>query len=208
MIEEYRLSKLPKYGKTFVGAFAILMIGIVLWMFVLGGMESGMFFSEDETVAEIAEESVNKYGNIQEEESMEPLIEDSELVTPPDWSDSGEQKVITEEDEGKFSDEDTEPAIPFWEKFEDNMESSMEHFSSEVLLFFAVGLVFLFTGYSAGAKKFFYIWLPILVVLHAFGVAGYGFCWPSNFIMYVVGPLILLTLLVLAIMILKDLARK
>jgi len=209
MIEEYRLSKLPRYGKIFIAAFAIMIIGVVLWMFVLGGLESGMVGNGDATVEEIAEEAVTDLGTIEEEEAMEPLIEDSELVTPPDWSDSGEQKVITEADEEKFADVgDTAPAISFWEKFEENMEISMEHFSSEVLLFFAVGMVFLFTGYGGATKRFFYIFLAVLIVLHAFGVAGYGFCWPADIIMYVIGPIILLTLLVIAVMILKDLGRK
>ncbi len=207
MIEGYRLSKLPKYGKTFVAAFALLLIGVVLWMVFLGAMESGMIGTSDELAgSDIIQEGAHQ-GEVEipEEEAIEPLIEDSELVTAPNWSDSGEQRVITEADTSAFL--DTEPAVPFRDAFESNLEWSMEHFASELLLFFAAGLLFLFTGYSDRLKRFLYIWLGILIFVHAIGMAGMGFCWPANAIMYVVGPLILLTFLVMAVMILKDLGR-
>ena len=203
MFEQYSLSKWPSYGKTFVAVFALLIIGIVLWMFILGAMESKMFCSGP---------TYDEYGVVPEKEAMEPLFEESELVTPPDWTDSGEQKVITKGDADDFRNLDDygelEPNVSFWNQFSANMGWSIEHFASESMLFFAVGFLFLFTGYSTKTKRFLIVWTGVLIVLHAFGTAGFGFCWPSDFLMYGIGPLLLLTLLLMAVMILKDLGRK
>jgi len=200
MFENIKLSRLPGYGKLFVALFTVLVILVVLWMVLLGAMESGIIGEPVQRFDyEAAEEALDQ--------EIEAIMADEQAVTAPNWTDSGQQEPITPEDEEIFE-EYAEEELPFWELFREKVGEGLEHISSQALIFFALGLLFLFTGYSIGIKKFFYWLLAILIALYAIGTSGHGFCWPADFLFYSACPLILIILFIMAIMVLKDLGRK
>ncbi len=227
MLNDFNLSKLPGYGKLFVALYTLLVILVVIWMTILGAMEAGIIGDmgpyDDEM--ELAGE-YEPYDDNEDEEAAaaedydELLIEDS-AVTPPQWGDSGEQEDIAmadtemfagpeeeeeyeEEYEGYVEDED----ITFWLHFNENMRAAIEHLSSQAMLFFGLGIFFLFSGYSKGTKKLFFWILGILIGLHLLGISGQGFCWPADLLTYSAGPLILIGFFIMGIMILAGLGQK
>ena len=204
MFDDFNLTKLPSYGKLFVGLFGVLIIMVIIWMAVLGSMEAGMLGDDDE-YGEIME----PYEEYDFEADIETIMADEQAVTPPDWADSGHQEPIEPEDIEEFEDfAEEEYALTFWEKLEENLEWAMEHLAAQALLFFAVGLVFIFTTYSAGTKRFFIWVLMLLIVLHILGMTGSGFCLPANILLWGIGSLLLVWLLIMDVMILVNLRKK
>jgi len=207
MFNEFNLTKLPPYGKLFVSLFCVLILFVVLWMSILGLMEARIIgaptYDEEEAFEEYDAQA-----------DLETIALDDEAVTTPDWSDSGEQKQIESEDipeyeeyaEEQFSED--EYALTFWEKFEENIEWSMGHLSTQTLLFFALGLLFIMTTYSAGVKKFFLWLLALLMILHTLGITGIDFCWPAQLLTWVGGPMLLIVLFIMDLMILVNLRQK
>ncbi|UCD95091.1 MAG: hypothetical protein JSU69_03305, partial [Candidatus Zixiibacteriota bacterium] len=176
MFNDLTLGKLPPYGKLFVALFSVLVIIVVVWMLMVGAMEAGIVGFDESAYEE------EWYDEYEFEMDVDEIMSDEEAVTPPDWTDSGEQEPIEPEDIEKFEEEYEEEEYPFWLRFEDNAIRALEHIGSRAILYFAVGLIFMFTTYPAGAKKFFFWLLGILLILHVIGVTGHGFCWPANFL--------------------------
>ena len=207
MLENFNLPKLPPYGKLFVSLFCILILMIVVWMTVLGLMEAKIIGAP-----EFDEESAIEEYDAQAD--IQTIALDDQAVTPPDWSDSGEQEPIESEDideyeefaEEQFDEEDY--ALTFWEKFKENMEWSMGHLSTQTILFFALGFLFVLTTYSAGVKKLFLWLLGIFSIVHAFGIAGFDFCWPATVFTWIGGPLLLIIMFIMALMILLNVRQK
>ncbi|MEW5924838.1 MAG: hypothetical protein AB1746_12715 [Candidatus Zixiibacteriota bacterium] len=206
MPNDFNLTKLPPYGKLFVTLFCILVLFIVVWMTILGMMEArliGDFSNEEQAFEEYDAQA-----------DLNTIELDDKAVTAPDWSDSGEQEPIDSETLDDYEEyaedqvDEDEEALTFWEKFKENMEWAIEHLSTQTMIFFGLGLLFIFTTYSAGVKKFF-LWFPaLLIFLHALGISGYDFCWPAKFFIWVCGPLLLITLFIMSLMILTNVRKK
>jgi small-conductance mechanosensitive channel len=204
MLNDFNLTKLAPHGKLFIALFAVLIIFVIVWMAAIVLMEAGILGDVGQY-----EEAVEPYEEYDFEADMETIMADEQAVSPPDWSDSGQQVPIEPEDIEEFEEyAEEEYALSFWEKLKENLEWAIEHLSSQALLFFTVGLVFMFTTYSAGTKKFFIWILMILIVLHVLGITGFDFCLPANILMWVFGPLLLVWLLIMDVMILANLRKR
>lgn len=150
-MDDLRLHKLPQCGKAFVAFFCIMVLVVMIWMALIGMMESGMLGDMASTIKQ----------------------------------------------EG-FS----------WAHFKANMTWSLSHLGTQALLYFAVCLLFFMTTYSHKLKKALFWILGILIGLHIFGIAGYGFCWAANMLTYTMGPIIIVIFFLMAVMILVDLCKK
>ncbi|UCD93619.1 MAG: hypothetical protein JSU69_07555 [Candidatus Zixiibacteriota bacterium] len=204
MLDDFNLTKLPAHGKLFIVLFGILIIMVIIWMALIALMEAGMLGDFGQYG-----ETMEPYDEYDFQADMETIMTDEDAVTPPDWADSGRQEPIEPEDIEEFEDfVEEEYALTFWEKLKENLEWAMEHLATHALLFFAVGLVFIFTTYSPGTKRFFIWVLMLLIVLHVLGMSGSGFCTPANILMWVFGPILLVWLLIMDVMILANLKKK
>lgn len=195
MFNDFNLAKLPPYGKTFVGLFACLVMVVIVWMMIVDLMEWEVLGEKAETFEEydIAAD-------------METIMADDRAVTPPVWSDSGQQEPIEPSDIERFK-EAAEPGMSFLSRFEENAGRALKHVSVRTLLYFAIGLMFMFTTVSPKAKKLFYWSLAILMILHFIGLTGRGFCWPADALIYICSPLILILLFAMAIVILVNMRK-
>ncbi len=207
-MKDFKLHKLPYCGKVAVVFFCIMVMVAMIWMAIVGLMESGLFTPyENELLAEeIYEEEAIPY------EEVEEVIPER-AITPPEWEDSGQQEPIGQEDTGYFEEEpddyeDMELESGGWMLFKRNMEWSLEHLSTQALLYLAVCLLFYLTTYSYKLKKVLFWVLGILIGLHVFGIVGFGFCWPANFLTYFCGPIIIVLFFIMALMVLLNLGKK
>jgi len=207
VFNDFNLTKLPPYGKTFVAFFALLVIFIVIWMSILGLMGIGFIGETDQYSADYTDQE--QYLEYDAQTDINTIMSDDSAVTPPDWSDSGEQEEIEPDDVDEFEDyaEEQEDQL-LWLQFEGNMVEAIGHIGTQAVLYFAVCLLFGFTTYSAGLKKTFFMILGILLIGHLFGLSGKGLCWPADFLTYFCGPLILIIFFVMSLMILVNLKKK
>jgi len=208
IMEDFKLYKLPRCGKVFVAFFCIMVMVAMIWMAIVGLMESGCYAPYESELLE--EETYEEEVPIEEVEESIP----EEAVTPPEWEDSGQQEIIETEDEEYFEEEDEEAyeedefEYGGWTQFDENMRWSLEHLSSQALLYLSVCLLFFLTTYSHKLKKALFWILGILIGLHVFGIVGYGFCWPANFLTYFCGPIIIVLFFIMALMVMINLGKK
>jgi hypothetical protein len=188
---DVRVSDLPPYGKLFVGLFCILVLIVLVWMTVLGLLHAGIvgYHYED-----CPTDNTLK---------MEAMLATQTPTVEALWDDSG--KVI-DIDDPLFHGQPGH--LSNWHIFRDNLEWAIGHAGTQTMLFFALGLIFMFTNYSDKARKRMY-WLGFnLIVLHVIALSGCGFCLPANVLIYTSGPLLLLILAIMTIMILASLRKK
>ena len=98
---------------------------------------------------------------------------------------------------------------PFEEEpnFRENIGLAHTHINGQTLLFFAMGVVFLFTSAKPRVKKIVYWIFGISVVLHAIGLSGEGYHWYFDDILAISGAVILAVIVYMAIRVYVDLSR-
>ncbi len=197
MWDKFNLTMLPPHGKLFVGIFTALMLAVMLWAGALATIESGIFSgNEDEMQAQ---------ATFDYQSDMETIKADSQAVSAPNWADSGQEEPINNEDMGKFAGSDERST---WEKFVDNFKLGHVHLNGHTALFFAIGTIFFFSTASIKRKKLVYWVFGPAILIHAIGLAGLDTCKWSKIFIYIGGPLILLSVLYMAILIFGDLRKK
>jgi len=234
MLDKFRLNNLPGYGKVFVGLFTTLMLVVAGWAAFLVYFEKVVEMDEyyDEAYAEQAWNGDEEYTaddeNMADEarqEDAELLAEDSSAVLAPVWDSNyagrevhadsvsnvehfrDRDKEMAVEDEMPMDDNDD---IDLYEEgdFEENVKLAHTHVNGQTLLFFAIGLVFLFSTVSAGLKKTLYWIFGPAVILHLVGLAGHGYGGFYDIALYISGTAILICITVMAVLIYLDLGRK
>lgn len=188
---DVRISGLPPYGKTFVGLFCILVLVVLVWMTMLGFLHAGLngYHYED-----CLTDNTLK---------MEAMLATQKATVDPPWNDSGE---VTENDSPLMPRDSGH--LSNWHIFRNNLEWAIGHAGIQTLLFFALGLIFMFTAYSDKAKKRMYWTGFILITVHVIALSGCGFCLPANILVYTSGPLLLIVFAIMTIMILVNLKKK
>jgi len=233
MLDKFRLNNLPGYGKLFVGLFTTLMLVMAGWAAFLVYFEK--VIAMDENYNEVyngeawnGDEAVADDSEIQDaarQEDAELLAEDSEAVLAPIWDSTYAGREVHADSVSNvehFRDRDKEMAVEgetpmddndeveLYEEgdFEENVKLAHTHVNGQTLLFFAIGLVFLFTTVSAGLKKTIYWIFGPAVLLHLVGLAGHGYCYFYDIALYLSGTAILICIAVMAVLIYLDLGRK
>lgn len=192
MFNDFNLTKLPPYGKLFVGLFTFLMLAVFLWATTLATVESGIFGHQESEEYDY-------------QADMETILSDDQAVTAPDWSDSGEQEPIDESNAEEFTEPGEESA---WETFEDNLKLSHVHLNGHTALFFGLGAIFLFSTVSPRAKKLSLWIFGVAIFLHAVGLAGLDSCTYGKILSYIGGIPLLSMILFMSLRIFADLRRK
>nr|MBN2277640.1 hypothetical protein [candidate division Zixibacteria bacterium] len=207
MFNDFNLTKLPPYGKTFIAFFAVLVMFLVVWMTVIGLMSIGIIGELNTDLDDY--EAGEGYGEYDTEADFNTILSDDSAVTAPEWADSGEQEPIEYDDLDKFEEYARQQECQLmWLQFEGNMAEAIGHITTQSLLYFVVCLLFAFSTYPVTLKKWFFIILGILIIGHLFGLSGKGFCWPANFLTYFCGPVILVMFFIMSLMILVNLRKK
>lgn len=192
MFNDFNLTKLPPYGKLFVGIFTSLMLAVFLWAATLATVESGVFGDE-------------KSEEYDYQADMETILSDDQAVTAPDWSDSGEQEPIDESNAEEFKEPGEESA---WETFEDNLKLSHVHLNGHTALFFGLGGIFLFSTVAPRTKKLSLWIFGVAIFLHAVGLAGLDSCIYGKILSYIGGIPLLAMILYMSLRIFADLRKK
>lgn len=81
------------------------------------------------------------------------------------------------------------------------------HINGQTLLFFAIGLVFLFTSVSPTTKRVIFWLFGVCIVLHVAGLTGQGTHWLWDDLLAVSGALMLIVIAYMALLIFVDLAK-
>jgi hypothetical protein len=89
-----------------------------------------------------------------------------------------------------------------------NVKLAHTHINGQTLLFFAIGLVFLFTSVKPKSKKILFWIFAVSVVVHNIGLTGEHYHWLYDEMLAVSGVLILASIAFMALMIYMDLLKK
>lgn len=238
MIDNIRLSELPPYGKLFVALFTTLMLLVGVWAAFIYYVEKGMVDTDhlpayldvpEEAVTGTDEEEFQEDLHMQEDAAM--LAEDSGAVLAPIWdtnfaglevhvdslSNIEHFRQVDEEMEaeareyGYDGDYDRPYDVDETGEARDlrrNVGLAHTHINGQTLLFFAIGLVFLFTSAPPRTKKIVYWLFGISVFLHAVGLSGEGYHWLFDDILAISGVAIVVVIVHMALLIYVDLAKK
>ena len=93
-------------------------------------------------------------------------------------------------------------------RFKHNVKLAHTHINGQTLLFFAIGLVFLFTSVKPKPKKILFWVFAVAVVVHNIGLTGQHFNWLYDEMLAVSGVLILAAIGYMAVTIYMDLLKK
>ena len=93
------------------------------------------------------------------------------------------------------------------EELEDNLKMAHTHINGQTLLFFAIGLVFLFTSVAPRTKKIALWIFASSILIHVIGLSGEGYHWLYDDILAASGMAILISIIYMAFMIFIDLAK-
>lgn len=89
-----------------------------------------------------------------------------------------------------------------------NLGLAHVHINGQTLLFFSLGLIFLFTSASIKIKKLLFITFSAAIVVHVIGLSGEGFHWIFDELLAVSGVVILVAMLYMAFRIYVDLGHQ
>lgn len=219
MTNNIKIQNFPAYGKLFVGLFTALMLFVCLWAVFLFYVDKGMIsegtlppyllpdnsLSQDiiSTTEEIAED-------------IEEISEDSLARLAPIWDSiiSGEEISVDSATIAKyFTEINPVNEVETEEHNEDhnlrhNVGLAHTHINGQTLLFFALGLVFLFTSVKPKLKKILLIIFGVAILIHAIGLSGEGFHWFYDDILALSGLTLLLIIPYICFLILLDLLKK
>ncbi len=214
MVEIIRLSNLPPYAKVFVGVFTTLMLLVCAWAVTIFYIEKGAVSEEDLS----AFKSYGKFPEAEQEpaEEAELYAEDSSAVLPPIWDSdfAGREVPVDSLTKSEYlrqrylkmmaernKENDQQP------NFRENIGLAHTHINGQTLLFFAMGVVFLFSSVKLRIKKIIYWIFGISIVFHAIGLTGEGYHWFFDDILVISGLAILAVIVYMAMRIYVDLFK-
>jgi hypothetical protein len=125
------------------------------------------------------------------------------------WIYSVEKGVVSEGDKPLYLQDETqtEPEEHDTPDFRHNLGLAHTHINGQTLLFFAIGLIFLFTSVSCKTKKTVLWVFAISIVVHVTGLTGQGFHFIFDDVLAISGVVILLSIVYMALRIYVDLAK-
>jgi len=214
MFERYRLSELPPSAKLFVAIFTTLMLLVCCWAVTIFVVEK--IGANEEYIAPYEDERDTMESDLERQEDAELFAEDSGAVLAPIWdSDFAGREVLVDsvsnlEYFGRREAQMAKDAAEFYAEepeFDENISLAHTHINGQTLLFFALGLVFLFTSVAARMKKIVYWVFGSAIVLHAIGLTGEDYHWFFDTILVITGAVIVLTILYMAFRIYADLVK-
>ena len=219
LFERYRLSDLPPFAKLFVAIFTLLMLLVCLWA-VLIFYETKGKIGNDALPLYMQTDSVVTDSAAMSEEITQDIAEiaaDSEAVQAPVWdsTQAGEEQPLDSAEVARIAllamaqqqAADDAERTSTESRFRHNLGLAHTHVNGQTLLFFAIGVVFLFTSVAPKTKKIIYWVFGICIVLHAAGLTGQGYCWVWNDLLAITGVLMLVVIVYMALLIFVELGK-
>jgi len=163
-------------------SYAKLFIGLftTLMLFVCGWAITILYVEKGMISPEqVPAYVVEPYGQVDTAKAQEPESEPKQKVTP---------------DQSR-------------RRLKHNVKMAHTHINGQTLLFFAMGLVFLFTSVKPKIKKNIFWVFAVSVVVHNIGLTGENYHWLYNEMVAVSGVLILVSIAYMAVVIYADLLR-
>lgn len=224
MIQNIRLSELSPHGKLFVGLFTTLMLFVCLWAMAIFYVEKGLVTVDEYELSSGGYDTLPA-GDVDDNIALdiEEILADSASELAPDW-DSNLMEEQVQYDAAELADSFEKydaQAVPYDQSLDmgeypepgdadhirHNLGLAHTHINGQTLLFFAIGLVFIFTSVKPRAKKTVLLTFAVAVLVHAVGLTGEGFHWFFDDILAISGVIILVSIIYMALMIYVDLAR-
>ena len=227
-MDQFRLQNLPPYAKLFVALFTTLMLLVVGWSMFIFYVDKGMVEegsrpdyydkwgadSDDGVISPTEDEMIN--------EDVDAIGGDEESVLAPIWDsavagqdvkvDSATMKSAFADRERQLEEESLDPgngtSNERYAQLRRNVGLAHTHINGQTLLFFALGVVFLFTSVAASRKKLVLWVFAVAVVVHAIGLSGETFHWIFDDILAVSGVTLLVVIPYMALLIYVDLSKK
>lgn len=220
MIDQFQLRNLPPYAKVFVGVFTTLMLLVCVWSMFIYVVHQGIVTSED-PLAYMKEqpEPDTQY-------DIEAILADSNSVLAPIWdslfagrearADSASMAIFMRHADSVLKAQRAD-SVFFEEQgyergstkhLQHNVGLAHTHINGQTLLYFAIGLIFLFTSAPAKTKSIVYWLFGAVIVVHAIGLSGRWFGSLFDDILAISGVILLLLIAYMAFVIYMDLARK
>lgn len=214
-LEAFRLANLPPYAKLFVAIFTALMLCVCFWAIWIYYEREGKI-SAEEIPAYSQQEENGGISQVQEE--LNVIAEDTLAVYAPVWDTqvAGREQPIDSADIMRMARqaiaEARDEAIDAGEEDKSGLSHNLGlahvHVNGQSLLFFAIGLIFLFSSASAGMKMIVYWTGGITVLVHTIGLTGEGYAEIFEDILALSGVVLLGIFAFMAFRIFMDLARK
>jgi hypothetical protein len=183
----FQLRNLPPYGKTFVGVFTALMLCVCIWAVWIYTARYGRVDTEH-LPAYLQKNDLKA--------DIEELKHDSNAVMAPVWGDStaGEERPIDSATIEAIKKQSLQVSKNSSTDPDDDLGLAHTHINGQTLLFFALGLAFLFSSATAKVKKIIYWLFGVLVVTHNLGLSfrSCGGVWGDLLAVSGVGMLLLI----------------
>ena len=218
--------KLPSFSplaKLFVGLVTTLMLLVCLWAVWIYQVSKGEV-DEDHLPAYLQSKTQD---NLTPEQEIDAIASDSETVLAPVWDsshagepekldstdiDSMEELAETEEvpeasDSSALPVGSNEPYVDGESHLRYNLGLAHTHVNGQTLLFFALGLLFLFTSVKPKTKRIVLWSFAACILIHAVGLSGQGFNWIFDDILALSGVVMLALIAYMCLMIYVDLGR-
>ena len=205
-LHSFRLRNLPPYAKTFVGIFTALMLCVGIWaVWVFSARYGGV--DQDNLPAYLRQNSNDLRSDIEE------LQADSSAVMAPVWDkkQAGREQKIDSATLSAIEHRKIPKDVSRYESGGDtdrDLGLAHTHQNGQTLLFFAIGLVFLFTSVSPKVKGIVYWIFGATILLHTIGLTGRSHASIFRDMLPFAGFAILVMIAYMAFMIFADLAKK
>ena len=220
-IDQFQLRNLPTYGKLFVALFTTLMLLVIMWAALIYLVEKGRVTVKD-PLAYMKESAVE-----QRERDIEAILADPNSVLAPIWDsimagreaevDSISLAIFFAKADSILSAQRTDSLVqsgPYryaprsQEHFRRNVGLAHTHINGQTLLYFAIGLIFLFSSAAPKTKKIIYWLFGVSIVLHVVGLTGEGFGSAWDDLLAISGVVLLVMIAYMAFVIYMDLGKK
>lgn len=205
-LDIFRLRNLPPYAKTFVGIFTALMLCVGIWaVWIFSARYGGV--DQDNLPSYLRQNTNDLKADIDE------LKADSSAVMAPVWDQkqAGREQKIDSATLSAIEHRRLPKDVSRYESGGDpdrDLGLAHTHQNGQTLLFFAIGLVFLFTSVSPRVKKFVYGTFGVTILLHTIGLTGRSHAPIFSDLLSFAGFAIVAVIAYMAFMIFADLAKK
>lgn len=234
----FYLKDLPSYGKLFVGLVTALMLGVCLWSVIIFYVDKGLIDESTEMpylqkqevdTDDLPKEKLPSKEEV--EDAVEQLSEDSLAVLAPIWDSTlaGEPVKVDSSTMAQFfpardsqlagltnernllnnNDDEVQNSMPpYYDHLRENVGLAHTHINGQTLLFFVLGLIFLFSSAKPKIKRIALWVFGIAVLTHAIGLTGQGFHWVFDDLLALSGVGLLVIIPYICFLIFVDLLKK
>ncbi|MBI5267647.1 MAG: hypothetical protein HY851_10485 [candidate division Zixibacteria bacterium] len=206
MIDTFRLRNLPPYAKTFVGIFTALMLVVCVWaVWIFSSRYGGV--DQDNLPPYLRQNTNDLKADIDE------LKADSSAVMAPVWDQkqAGREQKIDSATLSAIEHRKLPKDVSRYEGGGDpdrDLGLAHTHQNGQTLLFFAIGLVFLFTSVKPKMKTLVYWIFGVTILLHTVGLTGRSYAPIFGDLLSFAGFAVLVVIAYMALMIFADLAKR